>query len=506
MGMLTPYWIDSVSLPRFPQLDRDVSVDVIVVGAGITGITAAYLAKRAGKTVALIERESCASVDTGHTTAHLTAVTDLRLHQIARSFSRDAALATWHAGMAAIDRIVSLIRRHDIECDFHCVPGYLHVPLRDPDLKKTEELEAEAALAQELDIRSEFLSAIPNFEVAGVKFNQQAIFHPRKYLRALLEHIPGDGSYIFENTSADEVVAEPLTVKCGERSVRGGFLILATHTPLQGATGTFSALLLQTKLSLYTSYAIGGKIPHHRLPHACFWDNGDPYDYLRVEPRRGHDYVIFGGEDHKTGQQEDTMKPYRKLEERLRRFAPDVEVDHRWSGQVIETNDGLPLIGETADRQFAATGFAGNGMTFGTLSAMMAIDRLLGRENPWADLFDIHRKKLLGGTWTYLIENKDYPYLLVRDRIGRSEGDSLNQLGNGQGKVLKLDGKKVAAFRDENGKVTQCSPVCTHLGCIVEWNNAEKTWDCPCHGSRFKPTGEVISGPAEDPLERIPKE
>jgi Rieske Fe-S protein len=145
-------------------------------------------------------------------------------------------------------------------------------------------------------------------------------------------------------------------------------------------------------------------------------------------------------------------------------------------------------------------------MTFGTLSAMMAIDRLLGRANPWSELFDIDRKKILGGTWNYVVENKDYPYHLIRDRIGRAEGDSVQQLGKGEGKVLKLDGKKIAAYRDEEGRVIQCSPVCPHLGCIVEWNNAEKTWDCPCHGSRFKPTGEVISGPAEDPLEKISTE
>jgi glycine/D-amino acid oxidase-like deaminating enzyme/nitrite reductase/ring-hydroxylating ferredoxin subunit len=500
------YWIDSVSLPRFPKLNQDVSVDVIVVGGGIMGVTTAYLAKQAGKTVALLERARCASVDTGHTTAHLTAVTDLRLYEIARTFSRDAALATWEAGMAAIDQIVSLIRRHDIDCDFHWVPGYLHASLRDPDPRRIEELEREADAARDLGIRAELLPAVPLFEVPGVKFSQQAIFHPRKYLRALLGQIPGDGSHVFEQTSADEITDEPLTVKCGQHSIRGGYLVLATHTPLQGMTGTLSALLLQTKLALYTSYAIGGKIPQDRLPVASFWDDGDPYDYLRVEPRRGYDYVIFGGEDHKTGQQEDTEEPYRKLEDRLRRFAPEVEIDHRWSGQVIETNDGLPFIGETAERQFAATGFSGNGMTFGTLSAMMAIDRLLGRANPWSELFDIDRKKILGGTWNYVVENKDYPYHLIRDRIGRAEGDSVQQLGKGEGKVLKLDGKKIAAYRDEEGRVIQCSPVCPHLGCIVEWNNAEKTWDCPCHGSRFKPTGEVISGPAEDPLEKISTE
>jgi Rieske Fe-S protein len=222
-----------------------------------------------------------------------------------------------------------------------------------------------------------------------------------------------------------------------------------------------------------------------------------------VERRRGHDHAIFGGEDHKTGQETDTVAAYARLENRLRTFAPKARVDHRWSGQVIETNDGLPLIGETAPHQFVATGFSGNGMTFGTLGAIMAVDAALQRKNPWQVLFDVHRKKVIGGTWNYLRENKDYPYYLLRNWLAKSEGKSLRVLARGEGRILNLNGKKIAAHRDATGKVTLCSPVCTHLQCIVAWNNAEETWDCPCHGSRFKPTGEVISGPAEEPLKQI---
>lgn len=501
--MPSSYWIDSAALPAQPKLDRDLEVDVIVVGGGITGITAAYLAKNAGKTVALIDRARCASIDTGHTTAHLTAVTDFRLKDIAKRFGRDAARATWAAGIAAIDQIMSLIRAEGIACDFQWVPGYLHAPLRDPNSKRIDELEAEAAAAAELGIRAEFLGSVPLFGVPGIKFDHQAIFHPTKYLTALVKTIPGAGSWVFEETNADEISDDPLTVKSGDFKIRGQFLFLATHNPLQGVTGALSAMLFQTKLALYTSYVIGGTVPKGQLPYASFWDNGDPYDYLRIESRGDQDYVIFGGEDHKTGQSADTSQPYRILEERLRTYVPAIQIDHRWSGQVIETTDGLPYIGETAKGQFAATGFSGNGMTFGTLGAMMAMDKFLGRTNPWADLFDISRKKLLGGAWTYIKENKDYPIHLVSDWMSASEGDSTEQLAPGEGKILKLHGKRVAAYRDENGTVSLCSPVCTHLKCIVDWNNAEKTWDCPCHGSRFEPTGKVISGPAEEPLEKL---
>jgi Rieske Fe-S protein len=212
--------------------------------------------------------------------------------------------------------------------------------------------------------------------------------------------------------------------------------------------------------------------------------------------------VIFGGEDHKTGQATDTPACYAALEASLTRLVPDIEVTHRWSGQVIETNDGLPYIGETSAHQFAATGFSGNGMTFGTLAGMMARDAALGRSNPWRDLFDIDRKTLRGGTWDYLKENKDYLYYLVRDRFAASE-KSLRAVPRGEGRLVELNGEQVAAYRDPKGVVTLRSAVCTHMGCHVAWNGAERTWDCPCHGSRFKPDGDVLAGPAESPLAEV---
>jgi glycine/D-amino acid oxidase-like deaminating enzyme/nitrite reductase/ring-hydroxylating ferredoxin subunit len=500
----TSHWIESAPLPRFARLDRNQKVDAIVVGGGITGITAAYLLKQAGRTVALVERDRCASVDTGHTTAHLTCVTDERLRRLAKTFGREATRAVWDAGAAAIDQIVALIRKKDIACDFHWVPGYLHAPVREGgDNSALEEFEEEAALARELAISATAMPAIPFFETPGIKFPHQAIFHPRKYLAELVRLIPGNGSHVFESTEVEATEENPPAVKSGNFRIEGSYLVLATHNPLIGNTGMLPAALFQTKLFLYTSYALGARIPSGVIPEACFWDTGDPYDYLRVERRDGHDYAIFGGEDHKTGQEESTTAAYARLEERFRRYVPEAKIDARWSGQVIETNDGLPFIGETAERQFVATGFAGNGMTFGTLAAMMAVDAMLRRKNPWQELFDVHRRKLIGGTWRYLQENKDYPYYMVRDRVAAAEGDSLEALGRGEGKILSLGGKKVAAFRDSAGKLSLCSPVCTHLKCIVGWNDAEKTWDCPCHGSRFRPDGEVISGPAEEPLEKL---
>ncbi|HMJ91834.1 MAG TPA: FAD-dependent oxidoreductase, partial [Candidatus Acidoferrum sp.] len=249
----------------------------------------------------------------------------------------------------------------------------------------------------------------------------------------------------------------------------------------------------------------GAHLPHGSLPEALFWDTGDPYYYLRIDRHADHDYAIFGGEDCKTGQEKDAAEHFRRLEETLKEFLPLADVRDHWCGQVIETNDGLPFIGSTAPNQFVATGFCGNGFTLGTIAAMMARDFYLKEKNPWFGVFDVNRKKFHGGGWRYVRENLDYPYYLVRDRLAKAEATSLDSVHAGEGKIVNVAGRKTAVYRDPRGELTLLSPVCTHMKCIVGWNDADKTWDCPCHGSRFKPTGEVIGGPAEQPLENLGK-
>jgi nitrite reductase/ring-hydroxylating ferredoxin subunit len=234
------------------------------------------------------------------------------------------------------------------------------------------------------------------------------------------------------------------------------------------------------------------------------WDTNDPYDYVRIDAGRNGTEIIYGGEDHKTGQVDDTEVCFEKLKSKLLALFPKAKFDHRWSGQVVETNDGLPYLGETAPHQFAATGYAGNGLTFGTLAGLMACDAALGRENPWQDLFSIERTKIRHSAWDYLQENFDFPLYFIKDRLRSAEGNSVQGLKPGEGKILKLDGQRVACSRSDDGTLQAVSPVCTHLGCLVHWNRAEGTWDCPCHGSRFKASGDVLAGPAETPLEAYP--
>jgi glycine/D-amino acid oxidase-like deaminating enzyme/nitrite reductase/ring-hydroxylating ferredoxin subunit len=498
----TPYWQDSAPMARYPALDRNLTVDVVVIGAGITGLTAAYLLKRAGQSVAVIDRSRAGGVDTGHTTAHLTCVTDLDLSELVRTFGRDHAQAVWDAGLAAIAEIDRIVGTESIDCNWEWVPGYKFAALTANSDEERPRLQKEAALAADLGFEATFLEAVPFFNRPGVELGGQARFHPRKYLTALAALVDGGGSHVFEHTESEEVTDDPLSVQAAGHSISCAYIVIATHTPLMGKTNVARASLFQTKLSLYSSYVLGGRVPKGAVPDALFWDTADPYHYLRIDPHRDYDYAIFGGQDHKTGQSADTEACYTALDRTLKRSIPQIEITHRWSGQVIETHDGLPFIGETSSRQFAATGYAGNGMTFGSLAGMMARDAALGESNPWSELFDTGRTKVKGGAWDYIKENKDYPYYLIRDRFAGAQGTSLRALGRGKGKILELDGERVAAWRSEAGKVTLLSPICTHMGCTVAWNDAESTWDCPCHGSRFKPTGDVLSGPAESPLNR----
>jgi glycine/D-amino acid oxidase-like deaminating enzyme/nitrite reductase/ring-hydroxylating ferredoxin subunit len=498
-----PFWIDTTPIKRFPRLQKSTNVDVVVVGAGVTGITAAYLFKKAGVTVALLERERVAANDTGHTTAHLTYVTDFELQELARNFGNDHAQATWDAGAAAINEIEGIVQDEGIDCEFTRVPGYLHIQVDTSSPKESSSLKEEADLATKLGFDATYLTSVPYFNLPGLRFANQAKFHPRKYLRSLIMKVPGHGSHVFEKSAATDFDPVKHRVKANGSWIGFDRLILATNNPLVGLATIAGATLLQTKLSLYTSYALGARIQSETIPEALFWDTREPYDYLRVDRHRDFEYVIYGGEDHKTGQKNKTQRAYARLWARLKKILPQSRVDHRWSGQIISTPDGLPYIGENAERQFLATGFCGNGITFGTVAAIMAHDWATGRKNPWTDLFAVDRKKIKGATWNYLRENMDYPYYMVKDRIARPEADSVRALEPGDGMIIGSRGKKIAAFRDRTGKLYKLSPVCPHLGCLVRWNSAESTWDCPCHGSRFKSTGEVIAGPAEEGLAPI---
>ncbi len=315
----TPW--QSARLPRFPSLKKDLSCDVLVVGGGITGLTAAYQLKQAGRKVCLLERDRLGFGDTGLTTAHLTYVTDLRVAQLAKTFGDDAAGCVWQGGKLAIDTIEATIEREGIDCDFRRVPGYLCAPL-DSNQDESKSLRRDAEVANRLGFSARYLEKVPFLNRPGVQFPNQAKFHPLKYLAGLARAIDGGGSRIFEHSEATEFKDKPLRVVAGGKTVSAASVVIATHVPLMGKAGLTSAALLQSKIFPYTSYAIGAKLPKGFIPEASFWDVSDPYYYLRIEAGRTSDYAIFGGQDHKTGQEPDTKKRFDKLAKVLLQLIP----------------------------------------------------------------------------------------------------------------------------------------------------------------------------------------
>jgi glycine/D-amino acid oxidase-like deaminating enzyme len=389
----SPYWIDLAPLTHFPPLTRTERADVVVVGGGITGLTAAYLLVSAGRSVVVLERRRVAESDTGYTSAHLTMVTDLPMTDLVKQFGRDQAQAVWDAGLAAISQISEIVRAEQIACDFDRVPGYLHAAV-DRAIDEADWLREEAQLATALGFDAAFVEDVPLFNTAGIRFEGQARMHPRRYLAGLARAITAKGGRIYEQSGANDFSDHPRSVSANGHHVSCDEIVIATHAPLVGNQGLMRATQLQTRLALYTTYVVAGRVEKGTLPDALFWDTSDPYRYYRLEPRPDFDQVIYGGEDHQTGQEPATARRFAALEAALRTVAPDVDLTHRWSGQVIETHDGLPFIGRQAAHQFTGTGYSGNGTTFGTLAGMMARDAILGRRNPWSDLFHVDRRAI----------------------------------------------------------------------------------------------------------------
>lgn len=494
-----PYWMQTAQGPQFPQLEEDLRADVVVIGGGITGLTAAYLLCKERRSVVVLEKWRIGGGETGHTTAHVTFATDTRLSELWKRFGKEDAFAVWDAGATAMEQIQAIVEEAKIDCDLRMVPALL-VAAPGAEKDEADRLKSEADLASEMGFDAAFLGNAPLIGRPALKLANQLKFHPLKYLHGLAREIIRMGGQIYEQTEVSEFQDDPRVVTAGGHKIAHDYTVIATHVPLQGNRSTLAATLLQTKIAGYSTYAVEARMPANSLPEMLWWDTGDPYLYLRVDRRPDGDVVIIGGEDHKTGQISATSACFQRLEGRLRDILhAEPMIERHWSGQVIESVDGLPYIGEATAGQFIATGFSGNGMTFGTLAGIMARDSVIGSQNPWTDLFAVNRKTL-SAAWDYAKENSDFPYYFAKDRLSRVQRIEIAEIPLGTGVITTVEGCKAAVYRDSEGKAHIHSATCPHLGCTVKWNEAEHTWDCPCHGSRFQATGEVFAGPAEKGL------
>jgi len=485
-------WIATTPATSYPALPADLDADVAIVGAGLTGLVAAWLLTEAGRRVVVLEQGRIAAGETGNTTAHVTALVDTRYHVIERDFGRDGAQLVARSSQEAIDWIEDTARALRIDCAFERVPAYLYTERREDLGLLGRELEA----ADRAGLRVARASDVPlPFPTAGaISIDQQAQFHPRAFLLPLAERIVSRGGRIFEETRMTAVRdGEPCEVETPRGTVRARDVIVAAHVP----SNNWAALI--TKLPAYRTYAIG-TTSGARLPRGLYWDTDEPYHYTRTQPTSGGDVLIIGGEDHKTGAETETLQHFETLLEYARSHFGIERVDYRWSGQIIEPVDGLPYIGlNTASTHVhVATGYSGNGMTWATVAGRLTSDLVLGRPNPYQELYKATRVKPLAAAKDFITENLDYPKHLVSDRTTNADvqGDNPALVPEGTGRVLVIDGVKHAVYRDKAGELHSFSPVCPHMGCDVRWNDAERSWDCPCHGSRFAPTGEVLNGPA----------
>jgi glycine/D-amino acid oxidase-like deaminating enzyme len=459
----TSIWMATANTPSPSPLKESIRTDICIIGAGIAGLTTAYLLGREGRSVVVLDDGMIGGGMTGRTTAHLSNAYDDRYVEIEKLHGAEASRLTAESHSAAIDKIAEIVSREKIDCNFEWVDGFLFGATPDAVDLLNDELAA-AHRAGLTGVEKVPRAPVESFDTGvALRFPRQAQFHPLQYLDGLARAIVRDGGRIFGQTHATKIEggAEARVETSHGPVVTSEVVVVATNTPVN------DLVAIHTKQAPYVTYVIGVRVPKGSVTRALYWDTGDPYHYLRLQSENGHDVLIVGGEDHKTGQENDGNERFAHLEQWTRERFPQMgEVEYRWSGQVMEPVDGLAFIGRNPldnDNVYIATGDSGQGMTHGTIAGMLLTDLIQGRKNAWEDLYSPSRVSLKA--------------------LPEYASENLNV---------------AAQYAD---RIThRRSAVCPHLGCVVAWNSSEETWDCPCHGSRFSANGKVYQGPANSDL------
>jgi glycine/D-amino acid oxidase-like deaminating enzyme/nitrite reductase/ring-hydroxylating ferredoxin subunit len=505
-GRTTPIWYDDLAAPSYPPVTGAERADVVVVGAGIAGLSVAYLLAKARRSVLVVDEKPVAGGESGRTSAHLASAIDDRFVEMERVHGEGGARIAYESHAAAIDAIERISRDERIDCNFHRLDAYLFLTPDDKPATLNEELEACRRIGfagvERLD-----RAPVKGFESGPcLKFPRQARFQPLKYLAGLAKAIERMGGRIRTGTHVKDMATEGGWVKV---TTNEGHVITAEHgvaatnvpSPINNWAGVY------TKESAYRTYMIGAAVARGLISDALYWDTGDPYHYARLTDAGGDaktEMLIVGGEDHTTGQggDEEPARFDRLWEWTRQKFPAVKDLAFRWSGQVQEPHDYVAFIGAVPtsghENCYVATGDSGMGLTHGTIAGILISDLILGRPNPWAKLYDPARKSLRPVT-TFASENVNVAAQYT-DYLTGGDVKSTDEIQPDTGALMRDGLTKVAVYRDKTGQLHACSAVCTHLGCVVDWNQVEKTWDCPCHGSRFDAKGKVITGPAVDDL------
>jgi glycine/D-amino acid oxidase-like deaminating enzyme/nitrite reductase/ring-hydroxylating ferredoxin subunit len=494
----TSVWMATANTPSQARLKENIRTDVCVIGAGIAGMTTAYLLAREGRSVVVVDDGAIGGGMTGRTTAHLTNAFDDRYVEMEKLHGEDGSRLIAESHTAAIDKVEQIVWNEHIECGFERLDGFLFAPPNESTDVLKDELKA-SHRAGLTDVEVVKRAPIESFDTGpALRFPQQAQFHPLDYLTGLTRAFMRDGGRIFSETHATNITggSEARVETNVGPVVTCDAIVVATNTPVN------DRVAIHTKQAPYVTYVIGVRVPKGSVTRALYWDTPDPYHYVRLQNEMANDILIVGGEDHKTGQANDGAQRFGRLEQWTReRFPQAGEVEFRWSGQVMEPVDGVAFIGRNPldhDNVFIATGDSGQGMTHGAIAGMLLTDLLQGRKNRWEDLYSPSRITLRA-MGEYAHENINVAGQFT-DYLTSGEIKSVDELKPGEGAVMREGLSKLAVYRDEGGTVHKLSAVCPHLGCIVAWNLTEKTWDCPCHGSKYGADGRVYQGPANSDL------
>ena len=493
MALDKSVWAASAPLPSYTSLAEDLYADACIVGAGISGLTIAYALAKAGREVVVLDDGPVAGGMTQATTAHITNMHDDRYFEVEKLHGREGARLAADSHTAAIERIETIVREENIDCEFTRLDGYLF--LAEGDRRETLERELDAARraglrAVDLVERAPFGS----FDSGpALRFPNIAQFHPLKYLSQLAEAIRRMGGRIYTDTHVGAVEGGvPAVIQTRDHVVTAESVVVATNVPIN------DRVTIHTKQAPYMTYVIAARVPEESVPQVLAWDTGDPYHYIR----RHGELLIVGGEDHKTGQAHDTPQRYERLERWARQRFPEMgPLEYRWNGQVMETQDYLAFIGRNPmdhENVYVVTGDSGMGITHGTIAGMLISDLILGRSNPWEKLYDPARVRV-GAAGDFLRENSNVA-LQYTEWLTGGDVSSAEQVRPGSGAIVRKGLEKIAVYRDPQGALHERVATCPHLGCIVQWNAAATSWDCPCHGSRFDAYGKVINGPANRDL------
>jgi glycine/D-amino acid oxidase-like deaminating enzyme/nitrite reductase/ring-hydroxylating ferredoxin subunit len=496
-GETVSCWQAGIEPIIYSPLKIDITADVVVIGGGIAGVTAAYLlskSKDAGKVI-LIDDGAIGSGETGRTTAHITYALDDRYYTLEETFDTDTLIRAAASHWEALNFIENVVQQEAIDCDFKRVDGYLFLCEKDDPEELAKEFSA-AKRAGLIDVELLESSPVTGFAGPCLHFKRQGKFHPLKYLKGLCDVIKNNGGEIYTGTHASEITPDRVVTDSGHK-IFAKSIIVATNTPVN------DRVAIHTKQAPYRTYVIAVPVPRYSVKDALIWDTGMPYHYIRTAPlSEAEDLLIVGGEDHKTGQEHNEMQRFINLENWTREHFPNAgEIQYRWSGQVMEPVDGLAFIGRNpgdAGNIYIATGDSGNGITHGTIAGFLLTDLILGKENKYTDTYEPSRKTV--SAFKKFAEENLNVLKQYTDWIKEGDADSIGAIPNGQGAVIREGIEKIAVYKNESGKVFRFSAECPHLGCVIQWNSVESTFDCPCHGSRYTKFGEVVNGPANTNL------